>query len=261
MLRRFSLSLTIFTMTLLIISPLFLSTKTPYSAAAAAQSEPQSWKAYYMVGQFLFNNPPKPDQIFKIYYRVINGTIENFTTIRHSGFFGNSTSPPEIVANVSSSSSALLEMKIPRNYPFINIANSTLISVPGSLRGNFVIDVHPQSGTAQRIFDKPPFQTVSDCFYNYSVPFSGKATITMSNIILPEIFPFEGENVPSICIAETLVQVPTMKDGSISPLQQFKYPELVIRSDGMPYCVSQNMLAFLHKVWSSFTVMTLPKLQ
>jgi hypothetical protein len=63
--------------------------------------------------------------------------------------------------------------------------------------------------------------------------------------------------------------IPTKKDGTIAPLQQYragvaakdimcpeKYTILVIRSDGSPYCVNQQIPIFLYKVWEPFTLVT-----
>jgi hypothetical protein len=264
------LFLSLFTMSVLVVSILILSTETTKSASAATNDsnieQDQGWNTFYMIGKFLYDQPPKPDQISKFYYKVSNGTVESFTGFPHIALPDNNTSPLLLVANVSSNSTTgLLQVKYPRDYPFMNFPPNI---GPNASR-TLVVFVKPQDKPEQEVHN----YTATDCFYDFSIPFTGKTTITVGAAYIPERFPYRGEDVPTGCLADTIVpDVPTKKDGTIAPLQQFmagvaakdvvcpaKYPQLVIRSDGMPYCVDNSMLAFLHKVWGSFAVLTIPK--
>jgi hypothetical protein len=72
-------------------------------------SEEQEWETVYVVGKFLYSEPPIPDQIFKVQYRVVNGTVEKFV----AGPFG-------AVAIVNAKGNGVLEIIYPRNYPYTN---------------------------------------------------------------------------------------------------------------------------------------------
>ena len=61
-----------------------------------------------------------------------------------------------------------------------------------------------------------------------------------------------------------VTNVPTKKDGTITPLQQFNagvdaknvkcplaYQKVIIRADGIPYCVTEHIFNVLSKIWSS----------
>lgn len=95
------------------------------------REQEQEWKTYYLVGKFLYNKPPKPDQLFKIYYRVINGSVDSFSALAPRALPGNETVGLFLVANVSSTSNTgvngLFEIKFPRNFPYLNGPYSNVI--------------------------------------------------------------------------------------------------------------------------------------
>ena len=201
----------------------------------------------------ILSDPHKPDQIFRIYYRVINGTINDFSTF--------DTSLHQLVVNISSTTNngtAMLEIKFPRNYPYSNN--------PGMNSGgidNFAVFVqHLDQKQGQPIVVNG---STTDCFFDFSIPVTSNAKV---QLVAPSLvstgLKYHGDNtIPASCISDTVVpNVPTKKDGTIAPLQQYRagvaakdvvcpveYPILVIRSDGMPYCVNEHILEFLDKVW------------
>jgi hypothetical protein len=85
---------------------IFLLIVPSTSASATNQGVSEDWNTSYSVGQF--SHSAKPDQIFKIYYRVINGTIEEINT-----------RPLQVIAEVRSAnpSGGVFEVRYPRNYP------------------------------------------------------------------------------------------------------------------------------------------------
>jgi hypothetical protein len=111
--------------------------------------------------------------------------------------------------------------------------------------------------------------TTTDCFFVLSIPFSDNMAIKITKTFLISGGPnhFHGDNIPSSCISDTTVQnVPTKKDGTISPLQQIKagvaaqdvacpdrYPDVIVRPDGMPYCTDERILEFLAGLWYHHT--------
>jgi hypothetical protein len=89
--------------TLLILPVVFLVPVYASENVDAASSGGLEWQTAYAVGKFSFAKPPKPDQIFKIQYRVVNGTVENF-------YAQSWTS-----ADVSTVNGGVMEIKYPRN--------------------------------------------------------------------------------------------------------------------------------------------------
>ena len=223
---------------LLIGSFLFLSI---LSTSIYASSNNEEWKTGYSVGKFLTADPPRPDQIFKIQYRVLNGTVEGFNVVYEldGEIFG------VLVFQVGSSNESILEIKVPRNYPYA--IDATGLGEPiayerlSSVKLEYKIDM-------------------TDCFYLFSVPFNGNSKIELIWVI-PSYPP--SNDVPNSCIRETLVEdVPVRKDGTISPLHQFRAGiaaediicneglELVIRPDGKPYCVILPTAKILDELWN-----------
>jgi hypothetical protein len=190
------------------------------------------WNVRKVIGKFLYSDPPKPDKVFNFQYRVVNGIIENLT-LDQQGLY---------TAKVNSADQGMLQLRIPRNYPLSNInttANLASIDVNG-----VGIDTQKYSFGA------------TDCFFEYSIPFSGNAVISVGFRIYPESIPFDGNKVPYHCITDTLLYNPVMTPSS--PLKQFKSGiavndiqckqgfELVIKShNNFPACVKLSSLARL----------------
>jgi len=204
-------------------------------------SSPSEWKTAYIVGKFLNSEPPKPDQIFKIQYRVMYGTMESFDIQQGiDGYLMHNT----ITIKVSSND-GVLEIKFPRNFPYAN---------SGSGIGDFIFLVDDEDGSIE------DSRITTDCFFVFSIPFSGSIEIGMplSSILIKS--PYRGDNIPDSCASQTLVEnVPTKKDGTISPLQQFRAgvaaedvpcPQtqefmLMISPSGKPYCVDSSDVRFM----------------
>jgi hypothetical protein len=225
----------------LLILPVVFSIP-PYAFGSSNVDTPSGdpeWQTAYAVGKFSFAKPPKPDQIFKIQYRVINGTVENFSAQSWTS------------ADVSTVNGGVLEIKYPRNYPYANSDQSA----PPLL---FVDELETFPPNASEI---------TECFFVLSIPFEGSVEVGLAWMSLPTNFPFHGDAVPDRCIPETTVQnVVVKKDGTISPLHQFKAGvraqdvmcegplerdeyRLVIHPDGRPYCVTQESVKELVQRW------------
>ncbi|MGI0027284.1 MAG: hypothetical protein ACREAD_05530, partial [Nitrosopumilaceae archaeon] len=163
-----------------IASILILNLMPP--AKVLADNNMTKWNVQHVIGKFLNSNPAKPDQIFNFQYRVLNGTLETLTKDSYGQF----------IAKVKSIDHGMFELKIPRNYPLSNMPNGTANSLSISVNG---IDIYPQ---------KYSF-VATDCFFEYSIPFSGSTSVLLAPISYPESIPFQGASVPDHCISETTV--------------------------------------------------------
>lgn len=208
--------------------------------ATSENGESEGWKTAYTVGKFLYNESSKPDQIFKIQYRVINGTIEEFNA-----------PITNIIAKISTSGNGTLEIRYPRNYPYTNDFSDTF--------GRDNIEYFVNNMPVDLDIDAP---TVSDCFFEFSIPFSGSSEIGFAWVYLATNAPHHGDKIADSCISQTLVEnVPTKKDGTIRPLYQVRAGvapedvlcppglELILNPKGKPYCVTEAIIEFLNKVW------------
>ncbi|WP_415281632.1 hypothetical protein [Candidatus Nitrososphaera sp. FF02] len=208
-------------------------------AAIPASASSDGWQTAYSVGEFYYNEPPRPDQIFKIYYLAAGGTVESF----------------DARGGVSStvSGEGTLEVKWPRNYPYTNEPTA-----------DFAQPIFFINGTGTFLSFPPD---MSECFFEFSIPFSGSSEIGFAWTYLATNFPSYGDEIPEDCMPETTVDVPVRKDGSISPLQQFKAGvpaksivckdafdadqmyRLVVHPSGKPYCVTRESATELIQRW------------
>jgi len=205
-----------------------------FTSPVGASSE--DWKIANIVGRFVNSEPTKPDQIFKIQYRVVNGTVENFRA------------PNEIIAEVNANDSGVLEIKFPRNYPYTNDISNT--------GGEPVLFINGQSSA--------PEYTATECFLAFSIPFVGNSEIGLVWSYLTTDDPYHGDNVPESCIDQAVVKdVPVKKNGTIRPLNQVRAgvapedvrcPEgmqvLVRPADNKPYCAPPHILDMLKDRWN-----------
>jgi len=183
-----------------------------------ALAEDLQWHTYITIGDYRYSDPPKPNEFFIIQYRTINGSTDVFNVEDRS-----------FITKVNSEKSALFEIKIPRNYPYTNI------------RGEGREDSFSISSNG--IFLNSGYEVKkTECFFSYSIQFSGNQTIQLDYAYYTAGIPFYGDDVPQSCIKETIFLDP--------PLKQFKSGiptdkitckeglELVIKSsDESPACV------------------------
>ncbi len=235
-LKNYKLAAALFLISTSLTLPSFLFSS---SADASVDNRDEEWKAAYIVGKFLNNDPARPDQIFKVQYRVINGTIERFNAPQQN-----------LITDVSSSGNGILEIKFPRNYPYTND------------------DMETHGFNAVLFFNGQPngeienYISTDDCFFVFSFPFTGKNEIGIAWSYLLWEKPYHGDNIPDSCIPQTIVEnVPVRKDGTISPLHQFRAGvaaedisckeglELIINPKGKPYCATPELIEFLNRVW------------
>jgi hypothetical protein len=106
-----------FTKRFLIMSMLGIFSICLFDNASAENTDNKQWQNYF-VGKSINSNPSKPDQLFKFQFKVSNGTINKIT--QGSGFEG-------IIASVYSLGNETLEIKFPRNYPFIQGYNNASV--------------------------------------------------------------------------------------------------------------------------------------
>lgn len=183
-------------------------------------AEETPWHTYIVVGDYGYSDPPKPNNFFIIKYRTINGSTNAFNVEDRT-----------FIAKVNSEKSALFEIKIPRNYPYTNI-----YEVPEDFFGISSNGIILNSGYEVK---------KTECFFSYSIQFSGNQTIQLYYTQYPAGIPFHGDDIPQSCMTETIFLDP--------PLKQFKSGittdkitckeglNLVIKSsDGSPACVKHE---------------------
>jgi hypothetical protein len=170
-------------------------------------------------------------------YRALNGSADD--VIR----------PGSIMFNLSSADNGLLEVSFPRNFPYHNDIQSTAAA-------NFLLldeDDGEIAGTSV---------TATDCFFVFSVPFNNDAEVRISWTYLLNGAPVQGDDIPASCISQTVVEDVRVKgDGTIRPLDQVKAGidpesvlcptglEVIVNPKGKPYCATEEIMAFLNRVW------------
>ncbi len=145
--------------------------------SAHADSE---WSVQQVIGKYLNSDPPKSDQVFNLQYKVVNGTLQNLTTDKYGQF----------IMHVQGNDKGSLILKIPQNYPYSNIATD---------RPRAIIFVNGMDLLQKYSFEK------SDCFFEYTIPFSGKSVITLGFLAYPEKLPYNGNIVPNYCLSQRMV--------------------------------------------------------
>ncbi len=174
-----------FTKCFLLIPLLVIFTIGLFDNAFAENMDSKQWQNYFL-GKSINNNPPKSDQLFKFQFRVTNGTINKIT--QSSQFEG-------LTVDASGTANATLEVKFPRNYPFVQGYNNASEHYTPLIY--FAIN-HLEGKYAG---------STSECFFVYSVPFSGNSEIDMMIIHLlisnlPDIY--HGDNIPPSCNYKTI---------------------------------------------------------
>ena len=223
---------------LLIGSFLFLSI---LSTTIYASSNNEEWETGYSVGKFF--RSVQPDQISKIHYRVINGTVEKFNVwhVLERQMLGN------LVFQVDSNNDTILEIKVPRNHPYATDSTGMIEPIILAIENDPAVELKYKTD-------------VVDCFYVFSIPLNGSSEIEVVGAYPSGFFKVD---VPDYCIPQTVVEdVPVRKDGTISPLHQFRAGvagedivcnegfELILRPDGKPYCVAPPTAKILDELWN-----------
>jgi hypothetical protein len=184
-----------FTKYFLLIPLLMIFAICLFDNVFAENIDEKQWQNYFL-GKSVNNKPPKSDQLFKFQFRVTNGTINKLTQDYDTG---------SIIADVYSSSNSTLEIKFPRNYPF--------------MQGYDNASVHytPLVYFATKYVLNSTEYTVNslDCFFVYSIPFSGNSKVSMVIAYplisgLPNIY--HGDNIPQSCNSQTIASyLPPLK--------------------------------------------------
>jgi hypothetical protein len=206
-----------------------------------AVSADEKSKTAFLLGKFLYSKPPKPDQIFKIQYRVVNGTAEIF-----------SKGQGDMVAkvNVTQNGTGMLEVQFPRGYSYTNEFLKYGQGEGESGEAVFFVNGIETAGPEKRL--------ATDCFFVFLIPFSGRAEIELvwTYLLVPE--PYHGDAIPSICIPETKLTNPA----DISPLLQVRAGvaakdvackagyNLVVNPSGKPFCALQSTSKTLKGRWN-----------
>lgn len=155
------------------------------------------WHKVYQLGKF--HNSQKTDQIFISGYAITNGTVTELAP-GAGAFF----------ARIHSDTNATLYYKVPRNFPYKNSEKSYGVKSP-----TVMMDV-PPLGSPQKDFANVstiyPINKTSDCFFTYSIPFSGDHRVQFAFAYSGGQSSY-GDDIPSSCNSQTIA-------GYIPPLQQ-----------------------------------------
>lgn len=211
-------------------SLLYVSSAGSNSISIIRVSEEKGWETAYAVGKFLHSEPQIPDQIFKVQYRVINGTAEKFVA-----------QPFGAAATVNAEGNGTLEIMYPRNYPYTNNYSG--------------MDMVDPLFFVNGLEELPSESDITTCFFKFSVPFTNKSEIELAWTYLAVEQLHHGDYVHELCLPETLVL-----DG-LTPLQQMRAgvrpfnivcPEnysLIIDPKGKPYCATPASIEILKERW------------
>jgi hypothetical protein len=215
-----------------------------FSTTTYASNSNEEWETGYSVGKYF--RSVYPDQISKIHYRVINGTVEKFNVVHEIGgiIYGN------FIFQVDINDNAILEIKVPRNHPYATIDHVDITDP---------IILASENGSSDYV-ELEYDVDLTDCFFLISVPLNSSSKI---EVIWTYPSGLSKINVPDYCIPETVVEdVPVRSDGTISPLHQFRAGVaaedivcnegfgLIIRTDGKPYCVTPATAEILNELWN-----------
>lgn len=181
----------------LIVSILVIIPIIIHSSLSEAFATDVQWHKVYQLGKF--HDPQKKDQIFISGYAIANGTVTELAP-GAGAFF----------AHIHSNTNATLYYKVPRNFPYKNSEESYGVKSPAVM-----MDV-PPLGSPQKDFANVkeifPTNKTSDCFFTYSVPFSGDHTIQFA-FAYAGGQPSYGDNIKQSCNSQTIADY-------IPPLQQ-----------------------------------------
>jgi|GEM_PF-2522447 len=190
-----------------ILSILILNLQYPVNVLAADNAT--EWNVEHVTGEFLYSDPPKPDQVFNFYYRAINGIIESITIEQEEGY----------TAKVHSTGQGIFELRVPKNYPITN--------VPLGARPFTDVMVDDLS-----IKPREYMFVATECFFEYSIPFSGDTTVHVGIPQYTETIPWHGKRVPFHCLEETIYNFTmTERPRALEQIRTGTMPEDVICDD------------------------------
>lgn len=205
------------------------------SAPAYASTVKEEWETHYVVGRFHNSEPPKPDQIFRIQYKAINGTVESFDVHQ---VIDDVLMDSVIIAKVRSSDSGTLEIKFPRNFPYTN-AEGADIEWVDVFDGEYRNVEHTK--------------TTNECFFVFAIPFAGDAEIMITNASILIKSPYHGDEVSDTCIPKTVTDRPQHQVMAGVAVENVRCPEglqLVIGPKDRPYCATLASVEILKVRWN-----------
>ena len=228
-----------------------------------AYADNTEWQTLEVDGKYTNSEPPKPDQTFKVQYRIINATLESVEAKDYG-----------ITFTANTTDKGILEVMFPRNYPYANFAGREdfylFINGYGTdayyLPESTPMMDHVRPKIINDINRPPPHPTTfsekSDCYFVFYVPFYTFAEIAIgygSNGLIPS--PYYGDDVPQHCIPKTIVGADIAKHPT--PLKQFKSGvfatdiicneglNLLQKHDGSPACVKpESSLKLVKRGWT-----------
>lgn len=200
----------------------------------SAYADNSDWKTLELIGKYTNSQPPKPDQTFIVQYRVINATLES--VVAKDGL--------EFVANTTEK--GILEVKVPRNYPYANFADREgfYLFINGyGTEAYYLPETTPMTDQVRskiiNDINRPPphpytFSEKTDCHFVFSVPFYTFAKIGIGyggNGLITS--PYYGDDVPEYCIKETIVD-------TNNNLQRYQSPQKQIQEGTELYSINCN---------------------
>lgn len=204
-------------MNLLLISIILISVSGIVTTPTFVLAD-DSWKLEQLTAKHQ-SDESKMYDIFLIYHKLSTGNVSFSTSGDDVWFTG-------FVFDVETSQADNLEIKIPRNFPYTNSANTfgkMLVLINGEENHDHILKM-------------------TDCFLQYSIPVNENLEIELAPMtLLVSDPPFIGENVPNHCLVETLLLPPKqqIKNG-IAPKDIICRDnlELIFKSsDNSPACV------------------------
>lgn len=171
--------------------------------------------------------------MFKVKYQTINGIVDSIENQRNS-----------FTVKISSNDSGSFEIKIPRNYPYNNSPWE------GSFPQNFLIMVNNHQVLNYN-------ETTSDCYFEYSIPFSEKSKIEIMPTYILISSAYHGDHVIDKCLPQTTFLDPPIKQLKTGTLatdvlcnEGF---QLVVKQEKHPACVKpEHVIKLVQKGWTRY---------
>lgn len=189
----------------------------------------EEWRAVYTVGKFSYTDPPKPDQVFKVYYRATDAVIEDVDA--RYGF----------KAKIAAEGEGVLEIQYPRNFPYTNALDSEQLPLWP------IVFINREEISPEEILPE-----ISDCFFEFSIPYSGNTEFELAWAFLPTNLPFHGDDIPESCVPLTITTRPQHQVMAGVAPEDVICPEgyqLVMSPAGKPYCATPSSAEILKERW------------